>query len=371
MRKNYKLVLGLVAVLTIGSAVGLTAQPTTTEAKIKFETAKEAGKRLYKAETTAYKSKKKVTRVFYVKANNEKKAEDLSYKIDCAARKAQYGKYFNDNHSRFGALDYTYTKSSVKKVKKGVYAYRVTLNGKNKNFRRDYRLTECDRKLLEDLLPLTEGKNQFDKAWITMAWMRTRAIYQCGKNQDSSEEALWKRKFHADCDDLAWTYVNYASCAGVKNVGSVSTYDHTWNYVVVDGRMYFIDFQGTSAMSGLNEETISIQKAVSMMSDPEFIEKNWSELRWLNKWYRENVDANAEKENNCKAVWDKMTEEQKEAVKKRLGSIPSWDMYQLTCDSYSKSNFEPLKVFCDHSNGDYTVKQVKKIVPKSLQKYLW
>lgn len=37
MRKNYKLVLGLVAGLTIGVTM---AQPTTTEAKIKYETSK-------------------------------------------------------------------------------------------------------------------------------------------------------------------------------------------------------------------------------------------------------------------------------------------------------------------------------------------
>ena len=248
MRKNYKLVLGLVAGLTIGSAVGLTAQPTTTEAKIKYETPKQAGQRFYKAETLAYKSKKKVTRVFYYKTKDYKDIYKFTSMLYKEAAKAQYGDQFINQHMTDGSTDIVYVKDSHKKVKKGVGSYKITINGKSGTFRREYRETEANRKLLADLTPLTKGKSQFDRAFITMSWLRGRAYYQCGRNQDTSKKALWNRKYHTDCDGLAGTYWYYAKAAGVKKVGMVSVNDedgvHSWNYIVVNGRMYFVDFQG-------------------------------------------------------------------------------------------------------------------------------
>lgn len=367
MKKNYKLVLGLVAGLTIGSAVVLTTQPTTTEAKIKYETPKQAGQRWYKAQTEAYKGKKKVTRVFYIVAKNEGKASGVIHRMCVAAVKAQYKGQYSETWGEAGASA-DYYKESFKKVKNGVYRWQITYNGKNKKFRKEYREAEYNREMLTELISLTDGKSQFDKAFITMSWFRGRAGYQCGNHQDWSTTALYKRKFHAACGPLAWTYEDYAKAAGVKKVGMVSTKDHSFNYIVVNGRMYFVDFQGWDESFG-RKGHLSGKEFVEKMYDPEYVMKRWDDLDWINGWYKKNVDAEAKDELTVKAVFDKMPEEQKTYLYNKYNS--SYDKYIFSCDSWSQSCFEPVKVFCYRSSGDYTVKKIKKIVPKKLHKYLW
>ena len=371
MKKNYKLVLGLVAGLTIGSAVVLTAQPTTTEAKVKYETPKQMGKRVYRAMVKAYNGKKKVTVSFYVKAKKEEKVWDISNKVQKEASKAQFGKQQIGNRKLSLSADDTCLNPSYKKVKKGVYHYKYTINGKNRMFRDLFRDDECNRKLLADLTPLTEGKSQFDKAFITMAWLRGRAGYQCGRNQDASKKALWKRKFHADCDDLAGAYSYYARAAGVKKVGIVSTKVHSFNYIVVNGRMYFVDFQRWNDISFGRKGDLSGKEFVEKMYDPEYVTKEWYDLKFVYDWYKKNIDPNAKKEITPKAILDEMTKEQRKAFDKYDGEDSvSWGNYALECDSWSQAQFLPMKVYCS-KYSDYTVKKIKKIVPKKLHKYLW
>lgn len=384
MRKNYKLVLGLALGLAVSTAVGLTAQPTTTEAKVKYETPKQMGKRVYRAMVKAYNGKKKVTVSFYVKAKKEEKVWDVSNKVQKEASKAQFGKQQIGNRKLSLSADDTCLNPSYKKMKKGIYRYKYTINGKNRMFRDLFRDDECNRKLLADLTPLTEGKSQFDKAFITMAWLRGRAIYQCGRNQDASNYALWKRKFHADCDDLAGTYWYYAKAAGVKKVGMVSVNDedggHSWNYIVVNGRMYFVDFQGWDESFG-RKGHLSGKEFVEKMYDPEYVMKRWDDLDWINGWYKKNVDAEAKDELTVKAVFDKMPEEQKTYLYNKYNS--SYDKYIFSCDSWSQSCFLPVKVYFSGKYTDYTVKQLKNKswwdgldgkpgkMPKKYRKYLW
>lgn len=365
MRKNYKLVLGLVAGLTIGSVM---IQPTTTEAKITYETPKQAGQKFYKAETLAYKSKKKVTRVFYYKTKDYKDIYKFTSMLYKEAAKAQYGSQFINLDMTDGSTDNDYVKDSHKKVKKGVGSYKITINGKSGTFRREYRETEANRKLLADLTPLTKGKSQFDRAFITMAWLRGRAGYQCGRNQDTSKKALWNRKYHTDCDGLAGSYSYYARAAGVKKVGIVSTKVHSFNYIVVDGRMYFVDFQRWNDISFGRKGDLSGKEFVEKMYDPEYVTKEWDDLEWLNGWYRKNVDADAKDEITCKTVFDKMPEEQKTYLYNKYNS--SYDKYIFSCESWSQAQFLPMKAYC-YRYSDYTVKKIKKIVPKKLHKYLW
>jgi len=373
MKKNYKLVLGLVAGLAVSTAVVLTTQQTTTEAKIKYETPKQAGQRWYKAQTEAYKGKKKVTRVFYIKAKNEGKASGVIHRMCVAAVKAQYRDQYDENWGEAGASA-DYYKESFKKVKKSVYRWQITYNGKNKKFRKEYREAEYNRKMLTELTSLTDGKSQFDKAFITMAWFRGRAGYQCGNHQDWSTTALYKRKFHAACGPLAWTYEDYAKAAGVKKVGMVSTKDHSFNYIVVNGRMYFVDFQGWDESFGRKGD-LTGKEFVEKMYDPEYVMKRWQALKGLTNWYRDYVSADVKNELTPKILWDKMTTEQKDdyknCIKKMDGRFDIFDEYNFECESWSQSCFEPVKVFCYRSSGDYTVKKIKKIVPKKLHKYLW
>lgn len=190
-----------------------------------------------------------------------------------------------------------------------------------------------------------------------MAWLRGRAGYQCGRNQDASKKALWKRKFHADCDDLAGAYSYYARAAGVKKVGIVSTKVHSFNYIVVNGRMYFVYFQGWDESFGRKGD-LSGKEFVEKMYDPEYVTKEWDDLEWLNGWYRKTVDADAKDEITCKTVFDKMPEEQKTYLYNKYNS--SYDKYIFSCDSWSQAQFLPMKAYC-YRYSDYTVKKIKKI----------
>lgn len=388
MKKNYKLVLGLVAGLTIGSAVVANSVPT--EAKIKYETPKQMGKRVYRAMVKAYNGKKKVTVSFYVKAKKEEKVWDVSNKVQKEASKAQFGKQQIGNRKLSLSADDTCLNPSYKKVRKGVYRYKYTINGKNRMFRDLFRDDECNRKLLADLTPLTKGKSQFDKAFITMAWLRGRAGYQCGRNQDASNYALWRRKFHADCDDLAGAYWYYAEAAGVKKVGMVAIPDedggHAWNYIVVNGRMYFVDFQGWDESFGRKGD-LTGKEFVKKMYDPDFLMKKWQALKGLTNWYRDYVSTDVKNELAPKILWNKMTTEQrddyKNCIKKMDGRFDILDEYNFECDSWSQSCFLPVKVYFSGRYTDYTVKQLKNKswwdgldgkpgkMPKKYRKYLW
>ena len=350
MKKNIKLIIGLTFGLAVSAAV---AQPTKVDAKVKLETAQQAGKRLYKAETLAYKSKKKVTRVFNYKAKSQGKAENFAYKIDCAALKAQYGKGYVKDLTIGGALDYTYTKKDIKKVKKGIYAYKITINGKHRWFREDYRNTESDRKLIIELKSFTKGQNQFEKAWTTMVWLQSRSAYYCGRHQKTTVYDLYKRQLATDCDGLAGMYAYFAEAAGVKKVGLVWDYDHMWNWIKVNGKRYYIDYQ--DCLIGRSEANESVKELVDEFTQNS--EKHWGHLYDLNKWYRENVDANAKKETNCKALWDKMTAKQRKAFEKYYEGFRAYEWYQWSCDSYAQSKFLPLKAFCE-TNG-FTVGESK------------
>ena len=371
MKKNYKLVLGLVAGLTIGSAVVLTAQPTTTEAKIKYETPKQMGKRVYRAMVKAYNGKKKVTVSFYVKAKKEEKVWDVSNKVQKEASRAQFGDQQIGNRKLSLSADDTCLNPSYKKVKKGIYRYKYTINGKNRMFRDLFRDDECNRKLLADLTPLTKGKSQFDKAFITMAWLRGRAGYQCGRNQDTSKKALWNKNHVPAREHRLWTHWYYAEAAGVKKVGMVSTKVHSFNYIVVNGRMYFIDYQSCSNAGFGRKGDLSGKEFVEKMYDPEYVTKEWDFLNSWDKIYRKYVDGDAEKELTCKAIYNKMTKEQRKAA--GVDNLDGFDLdarYALECDSWSQAQFLPMKAYC-YRYSDYTVKKIKKIVPKKLHKYLW
>ena len=374
MKKNYKLVLGLALGLAVSTAVGLTTQPTTTEAKVKYETPKQMGKRVYRAMVKAYNGKKKVTVSFYVKAKKEEKVWDVSNKVQKEASKAQFGKQQIGNRKLSLSADDTCLNPSYKKVKKGVYRYKYTINGKNRMFRDLFRDDECNRKLLADLTPLTKGKSQFDKAWISMQWLQGRSYYQCGRNQDTSNKALWNRKYHTDCDGLAGSYSYYAKAAGVKKVGIVSTKDHSFNYIVVNDRMYFIDYQDCSNPGFGREGDLSGKEFVEKMYDPDFLMKKWQALKGLTNWYRDYVSTDVKNEFAPKILWNKMTTKQrddyKNCIKKMDGRFDILDEYNLECDSWSQAQFLPMKVYCARYS-DYTVKKIKKIVPKKLHKYLW
>lgn len=76
----------------------------------------------------------------------------------------------------------------------------------------------------------------------------------------------------------------------------------------------------------------------------------------MNKWYKENVDSEAEPVYNCKAIWSKLTAEQKndfaeEAYLTSYDKLPDMAKYEFNCDSYSKSQILPAKLHMERFGG--------------------
>ena len=278
-------------------------------------------------------------------SKNKSKARRFAGKIDRTALKIQYGKYYKDGGYR-GALDDLYTKWYVKKLKKGIYTYKITINGKNAGFRKDYRNTESDRKLVAELLSFTKGQSQFEKAWTTMVWLQSRSAYYCGRHQKTTVYDLYKRQLATDCDGLAGMYAYFAKVAGVKKVGCVWDYDHMWNWIKVNGKRYYIDYQ--DCLIGRSDANESVKELVDYCTKGDGV--IWYNLSDLNKWYRENINPNAKEATNCKAIWDKLTAKQKKAYHASEEDRTANSDYQLKCSSYAQSNFRPLKAFCE-TNG--------------------
>ena len=355
-----KIITGLGIALT---ALTLTlTNPTSTEAKSKYITAKEAGKRIVAFQTKVYKQKKKATLYLPLKIKNLYDYKEVRKAYNEAA-KAQYGKgvyckglkAVSDNWD-----DWSMGSDIVKK--NGKYVYKLVLNGKHWDYKFQYKEAECQRKLIKELKGFTKGKNQFDRAWITMIWLNSRAGYRSRAHKYVTQQDLYKRHFITDCDGLAIQYAFYAHCAGVKHVGTVQDSTHMWNWIKVDGKRYYIDFQSTNGCFSGYE---SIKTNIKHGMDP-FYHDRWGYLYDLIKWCKENKVEGIDSIDNCKEIWDSLTKKQKSDFTKWYDGISVSAAYQLSCSSFSQSNFEPLKVWCYNSNGDYTIKNSKKWVHKEV-----
>ena len=355
MKKNIKIVLGL----TLGLAVaGMVSQPTKVDAKSKFVTVQQAGKKIYNAQERAYKGKKKTIAKLYFKAGSEKAAEKLARKAFIEAAKYQFGKAYQkglyclaDYHHGVGVTACSSTKVS------GGYLLTWTINGKSKKFRSEYREMNYFKKLVIELRSFTnrKGLDQFDKAYLTMVWFQARSCYMSDRHKNLSYKSLYQRKYYTDCDGLGDKYALFARMAGVKHVGTASSQGHLWNWIEVDGVKYYIDYQGTGERLGSWSIKRIMENVLSLNKKPD--EDSWYELYDLNNWYKEHVDPEAKRANNCKVIWDKLTAAQKNAFRKECIDRASGE-YSVTCDTYIKTRFMPAKAFCA-DNSDFTVKRIK------------
>ena len=353
MKKNIKIVLGL----TLGLAVaGMVSQPTKVDAKSKFVTVQQAGKKIYNAQERAYKGKKKTIAKLYFKAGSEKAAEKLARKAFIEAAKYQFGKAYQkglyclaDYHHGVGVTACSSTKVS------GGYLLTWTINGKSKKFRSEYREMNYFKKLVIELRSFTnrKGLDQFDKAWLTMAWFQARSGYMEGRHKNLSYKSLYQRKYYTDCDGLGHKYALFARMAGVKHVGTAAAYGHVWNWIEVDGVKYYIDYQGANYYGPTSWSIKQIMK----YAESGYSSNSWWYLDELNQWYKENVDSEARPADNCKAIWNKMNNKQR-AEYQKSHNVDDYGKYELTCDSYAKTQFQPAKAFCANSSS-FKLKDVK------------
>ena len=98
----------------MGLGIALTAltlvatNPTSTEAKTKYLTAKEAGKKIASLQKTAYEKKTKKTVTFNFKAKNYDKALDFVDKAYTETARIEYGKAYRTNFKKLkSSRDYT------------------------------------------------------------------------------------------------------------------------------------------------------------------------------------------------------------------------------------------------------------------------
>ena len=335
-----KIITGLGIALTALTLVA--TNPTATEAKSKYITAKEAGRKIAALQKRCYEKKIKSSTTFSFKAKNEDKAWDFVEKCFNEAAKMQYGKGYGKGLKATSDSWDSWQEGTKLTGGKGSFKFKQVINGKSKAYRKEYRDDECVKKLLIELKGFTKGKSQFDKAWITMCWLKARSTYCEGAHKYTSDYDLYKRNLITDCDGLAGKYAFYAEQAGVKHVGVVSDTEHMWNWIKVNGKRYYIDYQGAMTIA---THDYSVKKCVELSIDP-FYHDNWSLLITANEWYKENVDPDAKDFKNCKQFWDSLTSAQKKTFGK-VHRTTLWAKYELTCSSYSQTQFEPLNVLLD------------------------
>lgn len=263
MRKITKMTMAATLGLAIASAA-LVFNPVTTEAKTTYVTTKAAGKKIAALQKKAYTSKKKVSTSFKFKAKSAGSFERGAYKEAC---KAQFGKAYradfrNTRIEYDGYCSNSFVASSyscrnhwidgcdfnAKKIKKGVYSCKITINGKNSSYRKQYRNDEARKVMINRITEITEGMNQFDKFYVTACWVDCYAMYYAVPNKKLSDYDFMKGKYYGACSEMADVLARYAKWAGVKNVGMVESRkdDHAWVYLEVDGTKYYFDPSSSS-----------------------------------------------------------------------------------------------------------------------------
>ena len=345
-------------VATLGLAIAgsaLVFNPVTTEAKTTYVTTTTASKKIVALQKKAYKSKKKVSsKTFKFKAKSAGSFETEAYK---KAAKLQYGTAYRGKTTTIHGIRVFYATSAgtdtfkVKKIKKGVYSCKITINGKDSTFRREYRNDEARKTMINRITSITKGMNQFDKFYVTACWVGTYAHYWGGSLQMTSDYDFMKGRYKGVCSDMADVLARYAKWDGVKNVGVADSAkdDHAWCYMEVDGTRYYFDptNPGTPRVTNRKEalEALDYHRTAG--------------LDFANDWYRENIDIEAKDFTNNKAFWDSLTAEQKKAFEKYNGGFNERAKYWLTCDSYSKTELLPAKLFKEEEGIEEKVSKWK------------
>ena len=226
------------------------ANPAKADAKV--VTVKAAAKEMVKVSEKAYKDRKTHTVKFTLKGNDIWKVWDV-YKETAELETAKSG---------YGTVDCSIPQPANKLFKwgtqsdkngtykfakgNGTITYSATFSGNNKGFRKRYYDHQCGEKITKEIKSITKGENQKMKAIIVMDWLYDHAKYKVAKNgNDFKTDAisLYKGEAHSECQGLAGMWSSLAKVAGIKKCGSVSYDGHRWNWLEVDGKKYYLDFQ--------------------------------------------------------------------------------------------------------------------------------
>lgn len=235
------------------AAVATLALAGSTKADAKVVSVKQAAQKIYNAEKKAYNTKKNVTTTVQVKYTDDflpdhfiaGDVEDALIKIEKRGVKYFFGTPSGTKYIGYFSgvgkhdVDTCYGKVSLNEAKKYV-TLKITLRGNNEKFRERFASYAAGDKLAHEVIELTDGMNQMDKAWTTAVWL-ARHIHYMESGYNDSPAKLLEGKATGNCGVLASYYKQFAKIAGVKNVAYVSYKDHAWNCVKVDGVKYYLE----------------------------------------------------------------------------------------------------------------------------------
>ena len=242
--------------ILIGAAVCtalVCANPAKADAKV--VTVKTAAKEMVKVGEKAYKDKKTHTVKFTLKGSDIWKVWDVYYEaeeLETIGVRDGYGCSTPKPANKLFKWGTQSDKNGTYKFVKGngTITYSVTFKGSNKGFRKRYYEHVCAERIAKEIKSITKGKSQGMKAIIVMDWLAEHAHYHTAKNGfDYKTDAisLYKGKAYDMCQGLAYMWFNLAKTAGIKKCGCVSSdkMDHMWNWLEVDGKKYYLEFQET------------------------------------------------------------------------------------------------------------------------------
>ncbi|MCI8749568.1 MAG: hypothetical protein HFH67_17205 [Lachnospiraceae bacterium] len=235
---------------SFNSLIGETA--VIAEAAGKVLSMEDAAKKLVKTAYKAHDQKKKLTTSVTIKCPSKKAADNYMDKLSKAIVKEELGEFsdvediaaMSEVRNLTSNKDGSYTRGDT--YKNGKLTVKVTYDGKDKEWRKYNERIIYEKQNMGELRELTKGMSEIDKAWRIAVWLMVdhkTKYYGDPSKFATSDKDIAKNRAQGNCSSLNMMYTLYATRMGIK-AGGVSSNDHDSNWVVIDGKLYYLDMQG-------------------------------------------------------------------------------------------------------------------------------
>ncbi len=268
---------------SFSSLIGETA--ITAEAAGKVLSMEDAADKVIKTAHKAYEQKKKLSTTVTIECPNKKSVEKYKKKLFEVIAEKELEEFIDDvtiyGHleSRTGMFWSEDNGKMDLDYKNGKLTIKFTNKGNNKGWRRHTDEIIYGKQNMRELHEVTEGMSEIDKAWRVAVWLmvdhKTKYYGKMSKVA-TDEKDIAKNRAQGFCGDLSDMYITYASRMGLK-VGYVSSNDHDSNWVVIDGKLYYLDMQGVGVAhdawqimhdEDYNDENVDAGYRVKYVPDP-------------------------------------------------------------------------------------------------------
>ncbi len=268
---------------SFNSLIGETA--VIAEAAGKVLSMEDAADKVIKTAYKAYEQKKKLSTTVTIECPNKKSVEKYKKKLFEVIAEKELEEFIDDvtiyGHleSRTGMFWSEDNGKMDLDYKNGKLTIKFTNKGNNKGWRRHTDEIIYGKQNMRELHEVTEGMSEIDKAWRVAVWLmvdhKTKYYGKMSKVA-TDEKDIAKNRAQGFCGDLSDMYITYASRMGLK-VGYVSSNDHDSNWVVIDGKLYYLDMQGVGVYhdawlstqdKDYNDENVDAKALVKYVPDP-------------------------------------------------------------------------------------------------------